>query len=242
MGVLVLLACVLVLLLAGNLAVPSNASQVSSLGSSPNTQLTSSEPPLGLGGGPTSGGESVVWENPEISKIAIDDATGAMLTADGRLYMWGTLRMEHEPTTWRNVPVEVYLTSGVTPVDVLVSEENAVLLSEDSELLFTHREYPSKGKGTLIASIHQQRHGAIPGPDAANTVHCEPPYIGFVGDMVQERSGRLCAISGSDDTATTSPAAPRVDGSALDAVVMLGSQEAGRRAVSNDYCEPPQCP
>ncbi len=81
MGVLALLACVLVLLLTGNLAAPSNASQTSSLGSSPNTtQLTSSEPPPGLGGGPASGGESVVvWENPDISKIAMDDATGAIL-------------------------------------------------------------------------------------------------------------------------------------------------------------------
>ena len=79
MGVLVLLACVLVLLLAGNLAVLSNASQPLSLGSSPNTQLTSSESPPGLGGRPTSGGEFVVWENPEISKNAMDDATGAML-------------------------------------------------------------------------------------------------------------------------------------------------------------------
>ncbi len=115
MGVLALLACVLVLLLAGNLVAPSNASQPLSLVSSPKHTTHVFRATPGLGGGATSGGESVVWENPEISKIAIDDATGAMLTADGRLYMWGTLRMEHEPTTWRNVPVEAYLPSGETP-------------------------------------------------------------------------------------------------------------------------------
>lgn len=152
MGVLALLACVLVLLLAGNLVAPSNASQPLSLVSSPKHTTHVFRATPGLGGGPTSGGESVVvWENPEISKSAMDDATGAMLTVDGQLYMWGTLRREHEPTTWRNVPVEAYLPSGETPVDVLVSGEDAVLLSKGGELLFTHREYPSKG--TLIASI-----------------------------------------------------------------------------------------
>lgn len=100
MGVLVLLACVLVLLLAGNLVAPSNASQPLSLVSSPKHTSHVFRATPGLGGGPTSGGESVVvWENPEISKSAMDDATGAMLTVDGQLYMWGTLRMEHEPTT-----------------------------------------------------------------------------------------------------------------------------------------------
>ncbi len=186
----------------------------------------------GIGEGPaTGGGTATIWANSGFAEIAASEGTAAALTAEGRLYMWGQPTGTGLGGSQLPVPVEIELAANTTAVDVAVFQNQAVLLDSDGQLQFVHLEREVEGSGTLAGNLTPQH--SLRGTGDANIKDCEQPYLGFVGNLVQDRNGALCELWPEADNALSDSSMPTLDGVAVTAVVMFdNSRPAEKGAVA----------